>query len=86
MLAKGTLSYWISQPRTLTAVPTRPNSSKRHLVAMMQASGPLFRTRRVQESVKMSATEIAVFLEGLEQAVKSADLEAGIGSCNCEPT
>jgi len=29
-----------------------------------------------EESVKMSATEIAVFLEGLEQAVRSADLEA----------
>ena len=32
-----------------------------------------------QESVKMSATEIAVFLEGLEQAVRSADLEVGVG-------
>ena len=30
-----------------------------------------------QESLKMTPTEVAVFLEGLEQAVHNADLEAG---------
>ena len=96
MLAKATLSYWISRPRRLTEILTRTHEHEHrvrhiHCCHGLQTLGPLFRRRltvSAQESVKMSATEIAVFLEGLEQAVRSADLEVGVGGggCSHDPT